>query len=87
MLKGQEVYWARIMPKYGTYDVIDLKLRTVNDEWFCGTDKATKQAHLFDNASIGEIVFIDRKDAVDRVKFAESNYKVEVSNEVYYEEY
>lgn len=86
MLKGQEVFWTRIQPSMGVYDLIDLKLRTVTDEWFCGTDKTTKQAYLFDSSAIGDTVFMNRSDALKVIKRAEKN-KHEVSNEIYYEEY
>lgn len=86
MLKGQEVYWTRIIPKMGIYDVLDLKLRTVEDDWFVGTDKHTKQAYLFGNSAISDTVFMERKDALTRVHNAEKN-KIEIDNETFYEEY
>ena len=84
--KGQIVYYARILPNLGVYDVIDLKIRTVEKDWFCGTDKFSKQAFLFDNEDLEHIVFIDRKSALEFVKDAEKN-KTQFNTETYYEEY
>lgn len=45
---GQTVYFARIIPSCDVYDLLDLKLRTVNKEgkWFVGCDKKTKSSVL-----------------------------------------
>lgn len=36
--KGDYVYFARIIPKQGIYDVLDLKIRTVEDTYFVAQD-------------------------------------------------
>ena len=71
MEKGDMIYWARIMPQTGTYDVIDLKLRTVAETYFVGVDNKTSQAYPFAPKDIGEILFTRREDAVDAVKEAQ----------------
>ena len=82
---GQIVYYARIMPTVGLYEVEELKIRTVTDEYFVGTEKNTKHAYLFGHSTIGKYVFKDRKLALNLVKESEKNKK-EVSEETYYEE-
>lgn len=84
--KKQIVYYARIIKEVGMYEILELKLRTVTEDYFVGTDKDTKHAYLFNNSSIGKTVFTDRKDALKLVKEAEKNKKT-VSEEVFYEEY
>ena len=84
---GDIVYYARIMPTLGIYDVCELKIRTVADTYFVGTDKRDKRAFLLPYSAIGEYVFIDRKDAVDKATIAEENNKRIISTETYYEEY
>lgn len=84
--KGQIVYYSRIIPNLGIYDVIDLKIRTVEKDWFCGTDKMSKQAFLFDNEDLERTVFMNRSDALNLVHNAEKN-KTKFSTETYYEEY
>ena len=84
--KGDIVYYARIQKKNGTYDLCELKIRTVEDTYFAGVDKKDKRAYLFGYNALGDYVFHDRGEALRKVKNAEKD-KVEVSNETYYEEY
>ena len=85
LTKGQVVYYARIMPTVGLYEVEELKIRTVTDEYFVGIEKNTKHAYLFGYSTINKYVFKDRKLALNLVKEAEKNRK-EISEETYYEE-
>ena len=75
------------MPSLGIFDVYELKVRTVADTYFVGNDKRDKKAFLLPYSAIGEYVFVDRKDAVDKAISAEENNKRVISNETYYEEY
>ena len=84
--KSDLVYYARILPTSGLYEVIDLKVRTVVDDFFVGIEKNTKHAYIFKISDINKIVFFDRKTALNVVKEAEKNGK-KVSSEKYYEEY
>ncbi len=84
--KKDIVYYARILPKSRIYEVLDLTIRTAEDTWFVGIDKRDKQAFLFDYTDIGNIVFLDRKDALDKVLNAEKEAP-ETSDETMYEEY
>ena len=80
------IYYARIMPKLGIFDVYDLKVRTVEDTYFTGIDKRDKKTYLFYYKDVGKTVFTNREDAVNKAKEAEKN-KPKVSTETYYEEY
>lgn len=80
------VYYARIMPSVGLYEVIELKVRTVGDDFFVGTEKTTKHSYMLSQKDIDKIVFYKRSDALKMVKEAEKNGK-KVSDEKYYEEY
>ena len=84
----QQVYLARIIPNCYVYDVCDLIVRTVKEDWFVAMDKRDKHAYLFDDSDIDKIVFTNKKEALDKVLLAEANKK-ERSNkaEIYYEEY
>lgn len=84
--KKDIVYYARIVPSSDIYDLYELSIRTVEDTYFVGVDKKDKRAFLFDYDAIGEYIFINRKDALNKLKDAEKNKK-EISNETYYEEY
>ena len=84
--KGDKVFHARILPSVGIYDVCELHVRSVCDNWFVGIDKRDKQAHMLDTKEIGKTVFKDRSKAVAIVYDAEKDKK-NVSGETYYEEY
>lgn len=81
------VYYARIIPTSGIYDVYELIIRTVEDNWFVGMEKRDKHAYLFNDSDINKVVFKNRNDALKKVLDAEANKKETVSNETYYEEY
>ena len=87
LTKGQKVYYARILEPVGVFEVIEVKLRTVEDMWFAGIENRTKHAYLFSNKDINKNVFFDRDEALDIVKAAEENCKKTFSKETYYEEY
>ena len=84
--KKDVVYYARIIPNTGIYEVCELIIRTVADDYFAGMDKRDKRTYLFGYNAIDDTVFVDRKDALNKVKIAESNKK-DISSETYYEEY
>ena len=84
--KGDKLYYTRIFPTVGIYDVCDLTVRTVTDTYFVGMDKRDKHAYLFYQNEIDKSFFINRKDALEKVKLAEDNKKI-ISQETYYEEY
>lgn len=75
MEKGDMVYWARIIPQTGTFDVVDLKIRTVQDTYFVGVEDKSSQAFPFSPNDIGEVIFSNRADAVALVKEAQEEYK------------
>lgn len=81
------VYYARIIPSSYMYDICELIIRTVKDNWFVGIDKRDKRAFLFYNTDINKIIFTDRKKALEKVKEAESKKKKVTNIEIYYEEY
>ena len=83
---GDIVYYARIMPTLGIYDVCELKIRTIADTYFVGMDKRDKRAYLFSYNAVGKYIFSNRKDAVEKAIVAEEN-SPKVSKETFYEEY
>lgn len=75
MTKGDVYYYARIHPATGIFEVDKLRIRTVEDTYFVGTEKRTKQAFLFNYDELEEVVFLDRTKALDLVKTAEAEFK------------
>ena len=84
--KKDIVYYARVLPESRIFDVLDLTIRTVEENWFVGIDKRDKQAFLFTYDDMDKIVFLNRKDALEKVIEAE-NSAPDVSDETLYEEY
>ena len=80
------VYYTRILPASGIYDVLELKLRTVENDWFVGIEKRDKQAFLFHDKDINKTIFTNRKDALNVVQEAEKR-KRNIHEETFYEEY
>lgn len=73
MTKGDVYYYARIFPVTGTYEVDEIRIRTVESTYFVGTEKSTKQAFLFGYDDLERIVFQDRNKALKLAKAAEKN--------------
>ena len=84
--KSDVIYYARVMPTVGLYEIVELKVRTVTGDYIVGIDKNTKHAFMFYFDDINRTIFFDRNEALKVVKAAEKNGK-KVSDEKYYEEY
>ncbi len=85
--KNDIVYYAKILPSVGVYEICELKIRTVEDTYFVGVDKRDKHAYLFAYDNIDKTVFKDRKVALKVVQEAEKKKIKVISDESYYEEY
>ena len=86
MTKGDIYYYARIHPAAGIYEVDELCIRTVEETYFVGTEKRTKQAFLFNYDELEEVVFLDRGNALALVKAAEAEFKDKKKFSVDYDE-
>lgn len=84
--KKQIVYYTRIFPSCNIYDILELKIRTVEENWFVGIEKRDKQAFLFHDKDINKVIFLNREEALKVVKDAEKN-KSKTNEEICYEEY
>ena len=71
--RGKIVYYARILRPVGIYEVIELFIRTVDDDYFVGIDKHDKHAYLFLYDSLNELIFDNRQECLDVVLEAENN--------------
>ena len=71
--KSDIVYRTRILPTVGVYDLDELKIRTVEDTYFVGVEKRNKTAFLLPYSSIGKTVFLNRKEALQKIREAEKN--------------
>lgn len=84
--KGKIIYYARINARVGIYDLCELKIRTVEDTYFVGTDKRDKHAYPLSYSSLNKYVFDDRKVCLSVLNEAEKNAP-KVKGETDYEEY
>lgn len=84
--KGDKLYYARILPITGIYDVCDLIVRTVTDDWFVGVDKRDKHAYLFGSNAFRRNIYREREMALNAVRKAEEN-RLQINDETYYEDY
>ena len=83
--KGKKLYYARIMDELGIYELIELTIRTVNDDYFVGIDSREKHSYLFGYNSLDKAVFFNKEKALDLVKAA-ADERI-VSEPFYYEDY
>ena len=84
--KKDILYYARAIPQTGIFEVCELIIRTVEDDYFVGSDKRDRHAYLLHYTDLDKIVFKDRKTALNKVKEVEKNRST-VKHETYYEEY
>lgn len=86
--KYDMVYYARIIPKTGVYEVCELIIRTIADTYFVDTDKRDKRAYLLSYKNLNKTVFKERNNALKIVKNAEKNRdRSQILSEKNYEEY
>ena len=83
--KKDKLYYAQILKRVGIYNVLECTVRSVYDTYFVCVEKRDKHAYLFNYTDIGNTVFFNRQDALEKVNLAEKD-KIEVSDETYYEE-
>ena len=69
--KGDVWYFARIVPRNNIYEVCELKIRTIMEDYIVGIDKHDKHAYLINNLEIPKLLFKNRKDALSKVKLEE----------------
>ena len=79
--KGDVVYYAQALEPVSTFEVLELIVRTVKDNWFTGVETKEKQVHLFYLKDIDKCIFFNRHDALMTVKEAESSCKRKFTEE------
>lgn len=84
--KKDILYFSRIIPSVGIYDVCDVIVRTATDNWFVACDKKDKHAYLFSNKELDKTVFKSRLEALEKVTEAEKNKRI-INEDTYYEEF
>lgn len=62
--RGDNLIYARIMPKIGYYELLDVHLVSHNDEYCTVTDVKTKQTYLIGRNLSGQLLYKNRKLAL-----------------------
>lgn len=73
MKKGDNYYYARAL-KNGVFEICDLKINSVTNDYFTGVEDRTGRTYLFDYVDLDVAVFKNREDALEIVKMEESKY-------------
>jgi len=68
MEKGDIVYYCQVVPNCSIYEILELKLRTIENDYYVGVDEKTKQAQIFTPSMIDVYVFRHRSDALEALK-------------------
>lgn len=76
---GDKIYYARAFPNVGLYEIVELKIRTINKDnpdkpWYVGTYRSGS-SFLFTHSQINTDFFFDRQAALAKVKETEKNGK------------
>lgn len=63
--KGDKVIFVRIMPKLDIFELFDLHIVSVYEDYCTGSDEKTKQTFLFSKKYAQEVLFQDRSLALE----------------------
>lgn len=63
--KGDSVVFARVLPKIGYYELLDLHIVSVYEKYCTGTDSKTKQTYSFNRKLAEEVLFLNRNMATE----------------------
>lgn len=66
--RGDNLIYARIMPKIGYYELLDVYLVSHNDEYCTVTDVKTKQTYLIERRFSKYLLYTNRKLALKYLK-------------------
>jgi len=80
--KGDTVIFARVLPKIGYYELLDLHIVSINESYCTGADTKTKQTFLFDRKYAETVLFTNRNKAIDYLKMKKrENKDIKVAEE------
>lgn len=63
--RGYNVYFVRVIPKLDIYELLDLHIVSIYDEYCTGVNSKTKQTFLFSKKEFEEVLYFDRKEALE----------------------
>lgn len=68
LFKNDIVYYARYLPKTDIDEILELRIRTVGEDWYVGTEEKTHMAFMFYKKDINVKVFSQRSMALECLK-------------------
>ena len=71
--KGDTLYYARYIPNVNIDEICEIKVRTIEDNYFTGN--TDKRAFLFGYDTLNDTVFVSRKEALDKLRKLEKGAK------------
>ena len=66
--KGDSLYFARMMPSFGYYEIHDVVLVTKQNDYCTVCETKTKQSFIFNLKSMYKQLYIDRDEALTYLK-------------------
>lgn len=66
--KGDSLYFARTMPKFGYYEIHNVVVVTKQDDFCTVCETKTKQSFIFNLKSMSQSLYINRDEALDYLK-------------------
>lgn len=80
--KGDAVVFARVLPRLGYYELLDLNIVSVYEKYCTGADSKTKQTYSFNRELAENVLFFNRNLAIDYLnKKKLENKSVKVAEE------
>lgn len=74
--KKDIIYYARVHETIGIFEVLELKVRTVDSRYIVGVDKGSQVSFIVLRNDWNKIAFANREDALKIVLEREEKYKV-----------
>lgn len=71
--KKDILYYAQILPNVGIYNVCEMIVCTLYEDYFACMDKREKKRYLFDYSDIDKILFANRLEEVSNERFYEED--------------
>lgn len=73
--RGDKVYYTRIMPQLGYYEIHNLHIVTHDDEYCTGAESESKQTFIFNKNNACMYLFLQRDEALQALKDFKTKYK------------
>lgn len=74
MEKADKVYFCNIISNCNIYEVFELTIRTVADNYYVGVDSTTRQAYVFTESMMDNLVYKHRFEALNKVETERSKH-------------